>query len=38
MIVISAIQKLGSMISCMFATQVNLKNHRNKLKLFWRYW
>jgi len=26
MIIISAIQKIGSMISCMFATQVNLKS------------
>jgi len=26
MTVISAIQKVGSMISCLFATQVNLKN------------
>jgi len=26
MTVISAVHKVGSMISCMFATQVNLKN------------
>jgi len=26
MTIISAIQKVGSMISCMFATQANLKN------------